>query len=123
MAKMDGIFTNTVAATEDCFKESITVNATIPLAVLKELMGMRQKGAEDSDNRKTEDTEGIGIPETIQWYRVQDKIPDEGSSCLCLYLNGSEMEVKSIVFRRDYLSSSFIPPIYWAYAPCGPRKE
>ena len=120
MDEMDGIFTNTTTATDDYFKESITANVTIPLAVLKELMGIRQKGAEDSDEKKSEDAEGIGIPETIQWYKVQDKTPNEGSRCLLIYPNGSEIEVK---FMNYYLSSCLIKPIYWAYVPKGPEVK
>ena len=123
MDEMDGIFTNTTTATDDYFKESITANVTIPLAVLKELMGIRQKGAEDSDEKKSEDAEGIGIPETIQWYKVQDKAPNEGSRCLLIYPNGSEIEVKSAVFMNYYLSSCLIKPIYWAYVPKGPEVK
>ena len=46
MDEMDGIFTNIATATDDYFKESITVNVTIPIAVLKELMGMKREEPE-----------------------------------------------------------------------------
>ena len=120
MDEMGGIFTNTTTATDDYFKESITANVTIPIAVLKELMGMKR---EEPEKVATPETKYGGIPETIQWYRVEDKTPSEGTRCLCLYQEDWGMVLKLSVFDVSLLSSGYRFPTYWAYAPEGPKGE
>ena len=120
MDEMDGIFTNTTTATDDYFKESITANVTIPIAVLKELMGMKQR---EPEKATTPETKYEGIPETIQWFRPQDKTPAYGTKCICIFeTDGGLMCACAVAgHASDYLYGSEL--LYWAHIPKGPKGE
>lgn len=120
MAEMDGIFTNTTTATDDYFKQSITANVTIPIAVLKELMGMKR---EEPRQTTVPENELAGIPETIQWYRIEDKTPSKETRCLCLYQEDWGTVLKLGVLDATLFPSGYRFPTYWAYAPEGPKGE
>lgn len=116
MDEMGGIFTNTTTATDDYFKESITANVTIPIAVLKELMGMKR---EEPEKVATPETKYGGIPETIQWFRPQDKMPTFGTKCLRILKTDSGLTcVYTVAGYADYGSEL----LYWAYMPKGPKE-
>lgn len=117
MDEMGGIFTNTTTATDDYFKESITANVTIPIAVLKELMGMKR---EEPEKVATPETKYGGIPETIQWFRPQDKMPAYGTKCLCIFEKDSGLTCAYVVagYAVDYENEV----LYWAYMPKGPKE-
>lgn len=128
MDEMGGIFTNTTTATDDYFKESITANVTIPIAVLKELMGMKR---EEPEKVATPETKYEGISETIQWFRPQDKMPTYGSNCLSIFETDSGLTCACAVIER--ISGKSVngeqtlyyygnKVLYWAYAPKGPKE-
>lgn len=116
MDEMGGIFTNTTTATDDYFKGSITANVTIPIAVLKELMGIKQR---EPEKATISETKYEGIPETIQWFRPQDKTPTFGAKCLCIFETDSGLTCAyTVAGYADYGSGL----LYWAYLPKGPKE-
>lgn len=127
MDEMDGIFTNTTTATEDYFKKSITANVTIPIAVLKELMGMKR---EEPEKATIPETKYEGIPETIQWFRPQDKMPTFGAKCLCIFETDSGLMCACAVAghasdKSDSGEQTLYngkTMLYWAHIPKGPKE-
>ena len=119
MDEMDGIFTNTTTATDDYFKESITANVTIPIAVLKELMGIKQR---EPEKATIPETKYEGIPETIQWFRPQDKMPAYMTKCLCIFEtdNGLTCTCAVVGCAPEYFYGCEL--LYWAYMPKGPKE-
>lgn len=79
---------------------------------------------------------GMSIKEEIEWFRPEDKLPEEnslimfvvGSRCLLdgFYKNYKNLSKKQFHLQRDfgYEESFYQSDVkYWAYLPEGPKND